>query len=109
MGVAKTILKRDKMFSDKKLFNIALAVTLVPLIFIIVAAIYHKDDNFFRYPCQDPDNWDKSICKPPICDVTRTCPEHIFKNQRDPRLGPPKESDTAPFTDLRPSFERGCK
>ena len=42
----------------------------------------------FRYPCQDPANWDKDFCKPPICDVTRTCPEHIFKGQRDPRLGP---------------------
>ena len=28
----------------------------------------------------------------PKCDVTRTCPEHIFKGQRDPRLGPPKEA-----------------
>ena len=44
----------------------------------------------FRYPCQDPANWDKDYCKMPICDVTRTCPEHIFKGQRDPRLGPPE-------------------
>jgi len=42
----------------------------------------------FRYPCQDPKNWDKEFCKMPTCDVTRTCPEHIFKGQRDPRLGP---------------------
>lgn len=45
----------------------------------------------FRYPCHDPANWDKDFCKPPLCDVTRTCPEHIFKGQRDPRLGPPKD------------------
>jgi hypothetical protein len=45
----------------------------------------------FRYPCQDPANWDKDICKMPLCDVNRTCPEHIFKGQRDPRLGPPKD------------------
>jgi hypothetical protein len=45
----------------------------------------------FRYPCQDPANWDKDFCKMPICDVNRTCPEHIFKGQRDPRLGPPKD------------------
>jgi hypothetical protein len=45
----------------------------------------------FRYPCQDPTNWNKDYCKYPICDVTRTCPEHIFKGQRDPRLGPPKD------------------
>ena len=43
----------------------------------------------FRYPCQDPANWDKDFCKMPLCDVTRTCPEHIFKGQNDPRKGPP--------------------
>ena len=52
----------------------------------------------FRYPCQDPSNWDKDICKMPICDVTRTCPEHIFKGQRDPRLGPPKDVPTQATT-----------
>ena len=55
----------------------------------------------FRYPCQDPSNWDKDFCKFPVCDVTRTCPEHIFKGQRDPRLGPPKDdtnkSDVQPM------------
>lgn len=45
----------------------------------------------FRYPCQDPSNWDKPICQKPACDVTRTCIEHVFKGQRDPRLGPPEE------------------
>ena len=45
----------------------------------------------FRYPCQNPDNWDKEFCQKPKCDVTRTCPEHIFKGQRDPRLGMPKD------------------
>jgi hypothetical protein len=55
----------------------------------------------FRYPCQDPANWDKDICKMPICDVTRTCPEHIFKGQRDPRLGPPKDDPTK--SDITPA------
>lgn len=45
----------------------------------------------FRYPCQDPANWDKQICQKPTCDVTRTCPEHVFKGQRDPRLGMTEE------------------
>lgn len=48
----------------------------------------------YRYPCQDPNNWDKDFCKLPLCDVNRTCPEHIFKGQRDPRLGPPKDDQT---------------
>ena len=42
----------------------------------------------FRYPCQNPENWDSPQCKRPICDVTRTCPDHVFKGQRDPRLDP---------------------
>lgn len=70
--------------NDRKLFLWLLALVLLPL----TLAVFGGDR--FRYPCQDPKNWDKDICKMPICDVTRTCPEHIFKGQRDPRLGPPE-------------------
>jgi hypothetical protein len=31
----------------------------------------------FRYPCQDPDNWDSADCKPPICTATGTCPDDV--------------------------------
>ena len=50
----------------------------------------------FRYPCQDPANWDSAQCKRPICDVTRTCPDHIFKGQRDPRIDPQTAQAVAP-------------
>ena len=72
------------MVSDRKLFFALLILLLLPL----TLAIFGGDR--FRYPCQDPKNWDKEMCKMPQCDVTRTCPEHIFKGQRDPRLGPPE-------------------
>lgn len=68
---------------DKKLFYVAVGLIVLPL----TLGFFGSDR--FRYPCQDPANWDKDFCKMPICDVTRTCPEHIFKGQRDPRLGPP--------------------
>jgi len=32
----------------------------------------------FRYPCQDPGNWNTPQCKKPICEVNRDCPELIF-------------------------------
>ena len=70
--------------NDKKLMKWILFILLLPL-----TLAYFSGDRF-RYPCQDPNNWDKQICKLPYCDVTRTCPEHIFKGQRDPRLGPPE-------------------
>lgn len=71
--------------NDKHLFWVLGVLLLIPIGFSMVS---HES---FRYPCQDPANWDKDICKMPLCDVTRTCPEHIFKGQRDPRLGPPKD------------------
>mgnify|MGYP000020268846 CR=1 FL=1 len=78
------------MHNDIKLFKWAIALLLIP----VALAFFGKDS--YRYPCQDPANWEKDFCKMPKCDVTRTCPEHIFKGQRDPRLGPPKsESPTA--------------
>lgn len=69
--------------NDRKLIKWLLLLLILPL----ALAIFGGDS--FRYPCQDPKNWDKEMCKLPTCDVTRTCPEHIFKGQRDPRLGPP--------------------
>ena len=68
--------------NDKKLFKWLGLLIALPL----ALAIFGGDQ--FRYPCQDPNNWDKDICQKPLCDVNRTCPEHIFKGQRDPRVGP---------------------
>ena len=71
---------------DRKLLKWVFIILLAPL-----ALAYFSDGERFRYPCQNPENWDSEQCKVPHCDVTRTCPEHIFKGQRDPRLGPPPE------------------
>lgn len=76
--------------NDRKLIKYLLILLLLPL-----ALSYFSDGERFRYPCQDPANWDSLHCKPPLCDVTRTCPEHIFKGQRDPRLGPPPDKPAA--------------
>ena len=35
----------------------------------------------YRYACQNPENWDKDYCKKPKCEVSRECPEHIFKGE----------------------------
>ena len=31
-------------------------------------------DGHYRYPCQDPENWGKAECKPPICATNGACP-----------------------------------
>lgn len=91
--------------NDKKLFKWMALVILAPL----ALAIFGGDR--FRYPCQDPENWDKAFCQKPACDVTRTCPEHIFKGQRDPRQGPPPESANTPqvIAPKTPSSGVNCK
>jgi len=30
-------------------------------------------DGHYRYPCQDPENWQSAECQPPICKATGTC------------------------------------
>lgn len=75
------------MLNDKKLFFGALAILIIPISIIFMGTGKER----FRYECQDPKNWENPACKKPACDVTRSCPEHIFKGQRDPRIGPPPE------------------
>lgn len=92
------------MNSDLKLFKWVVLLLLLPL----GLAIFGGDS--FRYPCQDPANWDKPECKLPQCDVTRTCPEHIFKGQNDPRIGPGKEGESKPIISSPvQSTNGGCK
>ena len=31
----------------------------------------------YRYPCQDPENWDKKLCQKPYCSANGTCPEDL--------------------------------
>ena len=63
------------MNSDKSLARWLILLILLP----IGLAAFSGDR--FRYPCQDPANWDQPECQKPRCEVTRTCPEHIFKGE----------------------------
>jgi hypothetical protein len=55
---------------NKKISMLILALPLV-----ILAGC----DQYYRYPCQNPANWEKEICKKPLCEVNRDCPEYIFE------------------------------
>ena len=91
--------------NDKKLAKFLIVLLLLPL-----TLAYFSGDKF-RYPCQDPANWDRDICKLPYCDVTRTCPQHIFKGQNDPRLGPDGTKPIAQNTPtpITPTTGANCK
>lgn len=37
-------------------------------------------DGHYRYPCQDPANWEKAECKPPVCTANGMCPADLNTN-----------------------------
>ena len=46
----------------------------------------------YRYPCQNPDNWDSKQCKKPYCSANGTCPEdlqHYVKDRQGQPIIPP--------------------
>jgi hypothetical protein len=49
----------------------------------------------YRYPCQDPDNWDKKICQKPYCSANGTCPEDLTHYEKD-KLGQPAPVQPVP-------------
>ena len=47
----------------------------------------------YRYPCQDPNNWDKEFCKKPFCSANGTCPENL-KHYEKEKTGAPAPTTT---------------
>ena len=60
----------------------------------------------YRYPCQDPDNWEKKECKKPFCSANGTCPEDLTPYEKD-KVGAPPGNAFAPQS---PAPKKGeCK
>ena len=75
--------------NDKKLLFIAIGIIILPL----SLAFFGGDK--FRYPCQDPDNWGKSECEPPICKVDGACTDVLLgwdPSETTVETIPPKET-----------------
>jgi hypothetical protein len=58
---------------DRLLFKMTLLILALP---VVIAAGCNER---YRYPCQDPKNWETAQCQKPLCEVHRQCPELIFK------------------------------
>lgn len=44
----------------------------------------------YRYPCQDPHNWELEICKKPYCSANGTCPEDLTHYEKN-KVGQPQQ------------------
>jgi hypothetical protein len=38
-------------------------------------------DGSYRYPCQDPANWELADCQPPICTASDTCTSNMIPEE----------------------------
>ena len=56
----------------KRIIPIALSTLLV----ILLTSCGYQ--GFYRYPCQNPDNWKNVECNPPICEANGTCTKDLF-------------------------------
>ena len=48
-------------------------------------------DGHYRYPCQDPANWEKAECNPPLCEAYGYCTSDLLGF--DPKTGEKIEKD----------------
>jgi hypothetical protein len=51
----------------------------LPLVFLITGCVEER----YRYPCQDPHNWENQFCKKPFCSANGTCPEDLRHYEKE--------------------------
>jgi len=56
-------------------------IWLLPIVIVslYIFAFSTAGDGWFRYPCQDPLNWEDKVCLHPICDADGTCTEYLIE------------------------------
>lgn len=55
----------------------------------------------YRYPCQNPDNWEHKVCKKPYCSANGTCPEDLTPYEKEKLIAGNKPSVQAPVKDCK--------
>ena len=69
------------------------------LVFLILPILFGCSDGY-RYPCQDPENWETKQCKKPYCSANGTCPEdltHYEKNKVNGQVPSVSSMPQVPF------------
>jgi hypothetical protein len=52
---------------------------LILPVFVLLSGCQER----YRYPCQDPDNWEEKYCKKPFCSANGTCPEDLTNYEKN--------------------------
>jgi len=54
-------------------------------------------EDVYRYPCQDPANWESPDCQPPNCEAFGVCTKDVMKGT--PLFDEDSEYENAPTTE----------
>ena len=57
---------------------------------LLLTLLLASCSDMYRYPCQNPDNWEHKVCKRPYCSANGTCPEDLTPYERDKATNPNK-------------------
>lgn len=68
-----------------KMAAIRLGLWTLPFVFVvfIVTVFILSGDGFYRYSCQDPENWRNKECNPPSCVADGTCTKYLITIEQD--------------------------
>lgn len=48
---------------------------LIPILLLVLTGCGYQ--GHYRYKCQDPANWEKEECNPPLCKVDGACSKDL--------------------------------
>ncbi len=57
--------------------------------------------DMYRYPCQNPDNWDHKVCKKPYCSANGTCPEDLTPYEKEKLVANNRQPTQTPAKDCK--------
>ena len=63
------------------------------IVFLMLIALTGCQEQY-RYPCQDPANWEQQQCKKPYCSANGTCPEDLTHYDKNKVTGQPMPVQT---------------
>ena len=64
-------------------------------ILLLVALLAGCEDQY-RYPCQNPDNFNKPQCQKPKCQFTQMCPEYLVAPVLEKQINAVQQSNQSP-------------
>lgn len=78
--------------------------TYFPVIVLVLGVIYvFTAPDVYRYPCQDPENWELPECNPPICEATGACTKDLIAGGEDIATQIEKMKSTEEVLGISPS------